>query len=285
MPDWIEIILRSLLLLVVLFFITKWLGKKQLSELNIFEYITGIVLGGIVAIHTSTLNSPVIFSILAMLIWFIIPYGVEHLSLKSKTFRNFTQGQSAVIIKDGKIMEDNMKKERFSTDDLVEQLRNKDVFKVSDVEFAVLEPAGRLNVMLKKDKQPLTASDLGVKLPPEKQPETVIMDGKMLLEPLANLSLNPHWLETELDKLNVSMENVFLGQADQDGQLTVDLYDDTIVVPEPTEKPLLLATLKKCQADLELFALATNNEASKAMYEKNSKKLQQAIDTVYPHLK
>lgn len=285
MPDWIEIILRSLLLLVVLFFITKWLGKKQLSELNIFEYITGIVLGGIVAIHTSTLNSPVIFAILAMLIWFIIPYGVEHLSLKSKTFRNFTQGQSAVIIKDGKIMEDNMKKERFSTDDLVEQLRNKDVFKVSDVEFAVLEPAGRLNVMLKKDKQPLTASDLGVKLPPEKQPETVIMDGKMLLEPLANLSLNPHWLETELDKLNVSMENVFLGQADQDGQLTVDLYDDTIVVPEPTEKPLLLATLKKCQADLELFALATNNEASKAMYEKNSKKLQQAIDTVYPHLK
>lgn len=285
MPDWIEIILRSLLLLVVLFFITKWLGKKQLSELNIFEYITGIVLGGIVAIHTSTLNSPVIFAILAMLIWFIIPYGVEHLSLKSKTFRNFTQGQSAVIIKDGKIMEDNMKKERFSTDDLVEQLRNKDVFKVSDVEFAVLEPAGRLNVMLKKDKQPLTASDLGVKLPPEKQPETVIMDGKMLLEPLANLSLNPHWLETELDKLNVSIENVFLGQADQDGQLTVDLYDDTIVVPEPTEKPLLLATLKKCQADLELFALATNNDASKAMYEKNSKKLQQAIDTVYPHLK
>src|SRR5699024_7912559 len=255
------------------FFITKWLGKKQLSELNIFEYITGIVLGGIVAIHTSTLNSPVIFAILAMLIWFIIPYGVEHLSLKSKTFRNFTQGQSAVIIKDGKIMEDNMKKERFSTDDLVEQLRNKDVFKVSDVEFAVLEPTGRLNVMLKKDKQPLTASDLGVKLPPEKQPETVIMDGKMLLEPLANLSLNPHWLETELDKLNVSMENVFLGQADQDGQLTVDLYDDTIVVHEPTEKPLLLATLKKCQADLELFALATNNEASKAMYEKNSKKL------------
>ncbi|HLR73945.1 MAG TPA: DUF1657 domain-containing protein, partial [Virgibacillus sp.] len=72
---------------------------------------------------------------------------------------------------------------------------------------------------------------------------------------------------------------------DQDGQLTVDLYDDTIVVPEPTEKPLLLATLKKCQADLELFALATNNDASKAMYEKNSKKLQQAIDTVYPHLK
>src|SRR5690625_216794 len=107
----------------------------------------------------------------------------------------------------------------------------------------------------------------------------------MLLEPLANLSLNPRWLEEELDKLNVSIENVFLGQVDGYGQLTVDLYDDQIVVPEPTEKPLLLATLKKCQADLELFALETENEQSKAMYETNSKKLQKSIDMIMPYLK
>src|SRR5699024_164799 len=116
MPEWVEIIVRSLSLLIVLFFITKWLGKKQLSQLNIFEYISGIVLGGIVAIHSSNINSPLIYSFLAMAVWFIIPSAVDYFSMKSKNIRDFTQGKSSVIIQDGKIMEDNLKKERYSTD-------------------------------------------------------------------------------------------------------------------------------------------------------------------------
>src|SRR5699024_8655033 len=112
-------------------------------------------------------------------------------------------------------------KERYLLEDLLEDLRAKDIFNVSDVEFALLEPSGRLNAMLKKEQQPLTPKALGIQVSSEKEPETVIMDGEMLLEPLANLSLNPRWLEEELDKLNVSIENVFLGQVDGYGQLTV----------------------------------------------------------------
>ncbi|MFD1172106.1 DUF421 domain-containing protein [Oceanobacillus picturae] len=285
MPDWVIVIGKSLLLITILFFLTKWLGKKQLSQLNIFEYISGIVLGGIVAIHTIEPDSNILNGLVAMAVWFLVPYAVEYISLKSKSFRNFTEGKSTVFIQDGKIMEDNLKKEGYSTDDLLEKLRDNNVFLASDVEFAVLEPSGTLSVLPKKENQPLTAKDLGLKLAPQKEPQAVIMDGKVLLEPLANLSLNTNWLETELDKINVSIENVFLAQADNDGQLTVDLYDDKIAVAEPTEKPLLLATMKKCQADLELFSLATKNEKAKQMYEKNSKKLQSAIDLVQFHLK
>ncbi|CDO02420.1 hypothetical protein BN988_00881 [Oceanobacillus picturae] len=285
MPDWVIVIGKSLLLITILFFLTKWLGKKQLSQLNIFEYISGIVLGGIVAIHTIEPDSNILNGLVAMAVWFLVPYAVEYISLKSKSFRNFTEGKSTVFIQDGKIMEDNLKKEGYSTDDLLEKLRDNNVFLASDVEFAVLEPSGTLSVLPKKENQPLTAKDLGLKLAPQKEPQAVIMDGKVLLEPLANLSLNTNWLETELDKMSVSIENVFLAQADNDGQLTVDLYDDKIAVAEPTEKPLLLATMKKCQADLELFSLATKNEKAKQMYEKNSKKLQSAIDLVQFHLK
>ncbi|MGP4065610.1 DUF421 domain-containing protein [Oceanobacillus sp. M65] len=285
MPDWVIVIGKSLLLITILFFLTKWLGKKQLSQLNIFEYISGIVLGGIVAIHTIEPDSNILNGLVAMAVWFLVPYAVEYISLKSKSFRNFTEGKSTVFIQDGKIMEDNLKKEGYSTDDLLEKLRDNNVFLASDVEFAVLEPSGTLSVLPKKENQPLTAKDLGLKLAPQKEPQAVIMDGKVLLEPLANLSLNTNWLETELDKMSVSIENVFLAQADNDGQLTVDLYDDKIAVAEPTEKPLLLATMKKCQADLELFSLATKNEEAKKMYEKNSKKLQTAIDLVQFHLK
>ncbi|WP_164217927.1 DUF421 domain-containing protein [Virgibacillus sp. YIM 98842] len=285
MPGWITLIVKSLILLVALFFLTKWLGKKHLSHMNIFEYISGVVLGGIVAIHTVTPESNIIYGLIAMFIWFIIPFGVELFSLKSKTFRNFTQGKSTVFIQDGKIMEDNLKKEGYSTDDLLEKLRDNNIFLASDVEFAVLEPTGTLSVLPKRENRPLTAKDLGLNLAPDKEPQTVIMDGKVLLEPLANLNLNKNWLETELDKMNVSIENVFLGQADHDGQLYVDLYDDKLVVPEPSEKPLLLATMKKCQADLELFALATENVESKELYERNSRKLQHATELIRPFLK
>ncbi|WP_404452405.1 DUF421 domain-containing protein [Virgibacillus necropolis] len=285
MPEWVNIIIRSFILLVILFFITKALGKKQLSEMNIFEYITGIVIGSIVAMHAADTNTDFGHAIAALFVWFLIPFVVEYISLKSKTFRDFTQGKSTVFIQDGKIMEDNLKKERFNTDDLLEKLRDNQIYKTADVEFAVLEPSGSLSIMLKKENQPLSAKDLGMKLPTEKQSETVIMDGKVLLEPLANLSLNTNWLETELDKMDVSIENVFLAQADTDGQLTLDLYDDKIAVPAPSEKPLLLANLKKCQADLELFGLATENQSAKEMYQKNSKKLQQAIDLVSGYLK
>lgn len=285
MPDWVTVVLKSFLLLIMLFFITKWLGKRQLAQLSIFEFISGIVLGGIVAIHTSTMKYNFTYGIIAMLIWFIVPFIVDMVSLKSKRFRNFVQGQSAILIQNGKIMEDNLKKEGFSADDLLENLRYKNIFNVDDVEFALLEPSGTLSVLPKKEALPPSAKDLDIKLAPQKEPQTVIMDGEVLLESLANLSLNPTWLETELEKMNVSLENVFLGQVDSDGQLTIDLYDDMLAVPSPTEKPLLLANMKKCQADLEVFALATKNEASKQVYETNSKKLQAAIDLVTPYLK
>ncbi|WP_099158833.1 DUF421 domain-containing protein [Virgibacillus ndiopensis] len=285
MPEWINILLRSTGSLVILFLFTKWLGKKQLSEMNVFEYITGIVIGSIVAFIAADLDGNVFHGLLALSVWFIIPFAAEFLSQKSKTFRNIIEGKGTVFIQDGKIMEDNLKKERYTTDDLLEKLRDKNIFRVADVEFAVLESSGALSVLPKKENQPLTAKIIGMTVAPEKESQTVIMDGKVLMEPLANLSLNTNWLETELDKMNISIENVFLGQADSDGQLTVDLYDDKISVPGPSEKPLLFATLKKCQADLELFALATENQQAKQVYQTNSNKLQHAIDLIAPYLK
>lgn len=285
MPGWLEIIIRSLILLVILFVITKMLGKKQMSQLDIFQYITGIVIGSIVATHATDLGTQFGYALIALLVWFLVPFGVELLSLRSKRVRNFTQNKGSIFIQNGKIMEDNLKKERFSTDDLLEQLREKNIFKVADVEFAVMEPTGKLNVLPKKENQPVTNKDLGLMPAPEKEPQTVIMDGKALIEPLTNASLNTNWLETELDKMNVSIENVFLGQVDSSGQLTVDLYDDMIAVPSPSEKPLLLATMKKCQADLELFALSTQNQQVKVMYEQNSQRMTKAINTIERYLK
>lgn len=285
MPDWVNISLRALTLVFILFIFTKSLGKKHFSKLNIFDYVHGFAAGGIAAILTLETNINFFHGIVALFIWYIVPFVFQLIALKSKTVRNIIQGEGTVIIEEGKVMEDNLKKERFTTDDLLERLRHEQIFTIADVEFAVLEPSGNVSVLPKSDQQAVTPKDMGLAISNKKQPETVIMDGEILLEPLANKGLSVSWLTTELAKSNLTKENVFIGQIDSNQQLTVDLYDDTLPSKEPIELPLLLATLEKSAADLQLFALATENETSKQLYQMNYERLQQVTELLRPYLK
>ncbi|WP_242271310.1 DUF421 domain-containing protein [Bacillus cereus group sp. BfR-BA-01310] len=280
LPEWTLVILRSVFILIILFAITKWLGKRQISQLSFFEYIAGMTIGDIAAQVSTGLDSKFFHGVFAILIFAVVPFFTGILSLKNKTARDFFEGKSTVLIKDGKILEDNLKKEKYTSDELLELLRGKDAFSVADVEFAVLEPSGELNVLLKKDRQPLTAKDIGLKVPNEKETQTVIMDGNVLDEPLSASGHNRAWLHSELEKLGVVIENVFLAQVDSYGQLTIDIYNDKLQVPSPQNKPLLLASLKKCHADLELFSLETKSKSASDMYSKNAEQIENILNKV-----
>jgi len=283
--DWIEVALRSLLYIAVLFLMTKLLGSKQISQLSFFEYISGITIGSVAAEVITGVDANILHGIIVIILFGGITYAVDVLSLKSKNFRDFAEGKSTVFIKDGKVMEDSLKKKYYSIDDLNTLLRKKNVFKVADVEFAVLEPNGDLNVLLKKENQPITPKDLNVKVGNEKVPQTVIMDGEILDNALTEANKNRQWLDTELQKLGVMQDNVFMAQVDSYGQLTVDVYDDKLKIPSPQQKPLLMASLKKCQADLESFSLQTDSTEAKKLYQVNAEKIQNAIELLSPYLK
>ncbi|OKP94854.1 DUF421 domain-containing protein [Paenibacillus sp. P46E] len=282
MPEWLEVIWRTVFAVVVLFFLTKLLGKRQVSQLSFFEYITGITVGSIAAYISLDTDKTWHLGIIALIVWVAFSLGIEFLQVKSKKARDFIDFKSTVLIKDGKILEDNMKKERLTTDELLEELRKKDVFKVADVEFAIMESDGAINVLLTRENQPLTPKHLGVKVAPEQETQAVIMDGKIMDEPLDTLGLTRGWLQGELEKLNLTAENVFLGQVDSYGELTVDLYTDNVEVPQTQEKPQLYALLKKCEADLELFSLSTQNEQAKKMYGRCSEQLQNLLQKLKP---
>jgi uncharacterized membrane protein YcaP (DUF421 family) len=284
MPDWVLIAVRTLLAIAILFLMTKLLGKRQVSQLSLFEYITGISMGNLAAYTSLDLEANWYLGAISLCVWVGVSLGIEFLQIKSKTARNIIDSKATVLIKDGKIMEENLKKERLAIDELMEQLRKKNVFLVADVEFAVMEPSGEINVLLTKENQPLTPKHLGIKVGPEQEPQVVIMDGKVLDEPLATRGLNRAWLDTELEKIGVAIENIFLGQVDSYGQLYVDLFDDQIKVPKPQEKAALLATLKKCEADLEMFSLSTEASQAKKMYGNCAKKLERVIEEVKPLL-
>jgi len=284
MPEWLEVIVRTLAAIVVLFGLTKLLGKRQISQLSFFEYITGITIGDLAATISLNVRDTWYLGIISLSVWVLVSLGIEFLQLKSKRARDIIDSKSRVLIKDGKIMEDNLKKERLTNEELMQMLRSRNAFKAADVEFAVMEPNGILNVLLKKENQPFTPMHLGIKVGPEAEPQTVILDGNIMDEPLATRGLNRQWVHTELKKLGVSLDNVFLGQVDAYGQLYVDLFDDQIKVPEPQQKATLYATLKKCQADLEMFGLSTDRAEAKTLYGQCSNRLEQVISDVKPLL-
>src|SRR5690625_4602786 len=159
MPHTVEIIYRSLVLFALLFFYTKALKKKHLAELKILDYMTSIVLGGIAAIHSSTIELSLISGVVSMTVWFIIAYLLQVLSYHYASI-NKLQGKQTVIIKDEKILQEKMKKEWYTPADLREDLRTKDISDPTHVEYAALEPSGRLNVLLKKDVRPVSEESL-----------------------------------------------------------------------------------------------------------------------------
>ncbi|MGO0059218.1 DUF421 domain-containing protein [Brevibacillus fluminis] len=284
MPDWLSIVVRSIGALVYLFILTKIVGKRQIRQLTYIEYIVGISIGSIAAFMATEMDGPIYHSLIAMTIFAIFPVLSEFLSLKSKVVRDVVEGKATILVKDGKLLEDNLKKERLTLEDVMEQLRLKNAFRVADVEFALMEANGEVSVLLKSQNQPITPSHLGIEVSPAEEPQAVIMDGVIMDEPLANMGLNRRWINTELAKAGVAVENVFLGQVDKAGELYLDLYDDKIQAPEPQERKLTMATLKKCQSDLELYALATESEQWKANYTEEAARLQKLIDRLAPYL-
>lgn len=284
MPEWLEVIVRTLVAVIVMFAFTKILGKRQISQLSLFEYITGITIGSITAYISVDVDKNWYLGIIALGVWVLLSFTIEFLQIKSKKSRDLIDGTATILIKDGKILEDNLKKEKLTNQELMEQLRKKNIFQLAQVEFALMEPSGEINALLKSQYLPITPATLGMKVSPETEPHEVILDGKIIDEPLATTGLNRQWLNTELEKLGVSLDNVYLGQVDSYGQLNVDLYDDKLQVPQPQTKAVLLAELKKCEADLEMFALSTDDTNTKSMYGDCSMQLQQVIDQVRPIL-
>ena len=273
MADWLDVIFRGVMMLVVIFFVTKILGKKQLSQLSFFEYTIGITVGSIGAEVITGLDRSFYHGIIGIVAFVAIPYGIDFLTMKSKKMRDFFAGKATVIIKNGNILEDSLRKEKYTIDELMELLRKKNVFQVSDVEFAILEPTGDLNILLKKEKQPLTAEDLQLTLSPEKEPSTIIMDGTVMNEMMESIGKNEEWLRAELHKKELVISDVFLAQLDSQGRLSLDLYDTRIEYNNHDHQEVITALLKRCEADLDLLSLSAQDEKGILLYKENSNKI------------
>jgi len=285
LPAWLVSLLRAAGLVLLALFAARLAGKKQTARLNLFDLTTAIVFGvGLSLLSLNLVPNPGL-GYLGLAVWVLLPVGFNLLSLKYKAVRDLVQGKETVLIKHGKVLEDSLMGARLTPEDLLSGLRKKNVFNFADVEFATLEADGELGVFLKKDRAPVTPKVMGLSCATESAPQTVVLDGEVLDESLAALGLNRQWLHTELEKAGVAPENVFIAQVDGAGQLYLDLFDDAVGVPQPKTRELVFLTLKKCQADLELYALETREPRARRMYADSSAVLAQSLRELEPLLR
>lgn len=283
MDSWILVLLKSIALVIITFAMVRVQGRKNFIDSPPFHRLSFIVIAMIVGALSTNLIPDMTLGLVALFVWFLLPLVFEFVSIKSKGFHDLYYGKERTLIDGGRIMEDNLLKERFSAESLVSSLRKKNVFNLEDVEFACLEPTGEVNVLLKTNKTPATLFQLGVEAPPSREPKTVILDGVVQNDALAAINLSPHWLKTKLETMQVSVDNVCVAQVNALGELYVDLFDDKLPLAQNTEREMIYATLEKCIADLESFSLETSDDVQ-TMYQENAKKLQNIIKQCEPLL-
>lgn len=284
MPQALVILLRSLLMFLIAFVLVRIMGKRQPSRMTSFGFVAYVVLAVIIVLISLNIVTNLLFGLIALAIWALLPVALDYLAIKSKWLHDVYNGRETILIKQGKVMEENLIQTRWTAEELLRELRSKNVFSVSDVEFAVLEATGDVSVLPRSDKKPVTAHDLGQKIAPQSEPQTVILDGNVLDEPLASMGLNRQWLNTQLEEQGISLNNVYVGQVNSVGELYFDLFDDAIQVPAPKVRESVYASLEQVQANLAAYALETQDEGARFMYAGNAAKLADVLRRLEPFL-
>ncbi|WP_227939861.1 YetF domain-containing protein [Alkalihalobacillus deserti] len=227
-----NLLLRIVIAFITLLVLTRIMGRKELSEMTFINFVSGITIGAMTANLVINSNVSIRNGVLALVGWSAITIFMGYIDIKSKKARNLLEGQPRIFIKNGQIMEDQLRKERLDIDALKALLRQKNIFSISDVEYAIFEIDGKLSVMKKESKQPVIKSDLNIR-----QVNTnifpiatsVISDGKVDQENLEKLNLDKQWLDQQLQQADIrSVSDVFYAEVQKDGKLYIDNKNDNL---------------------------------------------------------
>lgn len=222
-----NIIIRSTFSFFALLLFTRILGKKQMNQITYFDYITGITLGSIASSISIEEHVSLRDGFISFITWSALAFLVSYIALKSYKARNFLDGEPDIIIKRGEIMQESLKKAHLNMDDITMLLREKDIFSLSDVEYAILEPHGKLSVLKKDGLKSVTKNDMNITSNSSPLlPTDLIIDGKIIRKNMKELGINQHWLSKELAKHHLSLsdvDRVFFMSIQEDGTTYISM--------------------------------------------------------------
>lgn len=222
MSNFLNICFRTILVLVILFFITKMMGKKQISELNFFDYVVGITIGSIAADISLDIEKNMIAGIAALFIYGFISYIISFVSIKSILARRFFIGVPTVLVEKGKIIESGLKKSKIDVNDLLMEARENGYFNLDEIDYALMEVNGNISFLPKEKEKPVTKKDMKIKCNNEGLTVNAIIDSKYMANNMKAINKDKEWLDHEL-KVNGydNYDNILLATIDNNYKVTI----------------------------------------------------------------
>ena len=223
-----EMILRTTLSFSALLVLARLLGKKQLSQLTFFHYITGITIGSTAAEIASQHETPFIDGFISLVWWTVLTLLMSYISLKFPKARILIDDEPTIVIKEGELLVKSLKSSRLHMDDVLMMLREQSIFSIQEVHYAVLETNGELSVLKKVGDQGATKTDVNAAIvEPLFIPTEIISDGVVLNKNLKELDLTEDWVLKKLRKKGInSPKEVFYAQIQTNGSLYISLYNN-----------------------------------------------------------
>lgn len=222
MSDFLNICFRTILVLIILFFITKMMGKKQISELNFFDYVVGITIGSIAADISLDIEKDMLAGIAALFIYGFISYIISFVSIKSILARRFFIGVPTVLVEKGKIIESGLKKSKIDVNDLLMVARENGYFNLDEIDYALMEVNGNISFLPKEKEKPVTKKDIKIKCSNEGLTVNAIIDSKYMANNMKAINKDKEWLDHEL-KVNGydNYDNILLATIDNNYKVTI----------------------------------------------------------------
>ena len=210
-------LLRTLFLYITVVCAVRLMGKRQIGELDPSELAVTILVSDLAAVPMQDLGIPMLNGIVPIATLVMLEILLSFVALKHRGFRRLLNGQPAIIIRSGQLDIKKLRQMRLTTDEIVQALRKQNVSAVADVKYGVIEPDGTLTVILKRDKQPVTAEMLALTPKDEGLPLVVVSDGRPVTRSLRLLGLEAQDIEKRLHNQGLALPDVFLMTLDDCG--------------------------------------------------------------------
>lgn len=217
----IKVILTALLSVGALFLIAKVMGHKQISQLDFFDYISGITIGSIAAELATDLEQPM-QPLIAIAVYGVVGVLFSKITSLFPKSRKYINGTPTILMNNGKLYRENMKKAKLDLSEFMVMCRQQGYFNLNDIQTAVFEFNGKLSILPISGKRPVNPQDLSLTPPPDSIQTEVIMDGHILDSNLKRKGLETKWLQKQLVAQGYkSPRDIFLALCDEQNQLTV----------------------------------------------------------------
>jgi len=224
---YLQVVVQTVITFFALLTLTRFLGKKQLSHLTFFNYVTGITIGSIAANMVILKTIVFIKFLISLIVWCALTTLISYIALKSGKARTILDGQPTIVIKKGKIDREALANTKINLDDLTMMIRQYQVFSITEIDYAILEPNGMLSILKKPEFQSTQKTDLNIyPSAPAFIPIEIITDGKLLPRNLLEVGKSREWLDNELKKANVkTIQEVLYAEIQPNGNLFIQKID------------------------------------------------------------